>query len=161
MSPYEKLLAALLAAKVEFAVIGGLACALCGWSRATVDIDLLVRHERANIERVLACLRGYGTGAARELTPDDFTDEPGAIRVMEGFAIDVFVRIVGLSYDDLVADIALTDIDAGGIPLRVPHLNAQALIKIKSASVREQDRFDVSALRRIVAGERLDTQWPS
>lgn len=126
MSPYEKLLAALLAAKVQFAVIGGLACALCGWSRATVDIDLLVRHESTNIERVLTCLSDYGTGAARELTPDDFTDEPGAIRVMEGFAIDIFVRN-----------------------------------KIKSASIREQDRFDVAVLRRIVAGERLDTQWPS
>ncbi len=129
MNQHKKLLAALLTAKVECAVIGGLACALCGWTRATVDIDVLVRHERANITRLLTC--------------------------------DIFVRIAGLSYDDLGADIELTTIDAGGSPLRVPHLNAQALIKIKPASVREQDRFDVAALRRIAAGERLDTPWPS
>lgn len=155
MSPYEKLLAALLAANVDFALIGGLACSLCGWTRATVDIDLLVRRERGNIERLLACLSAYGTGAAKELAPEDFTDEPGAIRVMEDFAIDIFVRIAGMSYDDLAASVIVTDVTVENGHLQVPHVNAHALIEIKSASVREQDRFDVAALRRIVAGERL------
>ena len=52
------LIGALEAAGADYAVCGGLAMAIHGLPRATVDIDLVVPPSAA--ERVLACARGLG-----------------------------------------------------------------------------------------------------
>jgi hypothetical protein len=46
-SRFEKLLAALVASRVDFAVVGGVAVIFNGYPRLTLDADILV-HERAS-----------------------------------------------------------------------------------------------------------------
>jgi hypothetical protein len=66
---------------------------LCEYVRATEDVDILVQADRANVERLLECLQGFGKGAAGELDPEDFTLEEGAIRVIEDFPLDIFTQM--------------------------------------------------------------------
>jgi hypothetical protein len=65
-SPFEKLLADLAKAGIDFAVVGGVAVSLNGFVRATDDLDILVSEEPQNIQNLLARLSQWGEGWARE-----------------------------------------------------------------------------------------------
>jgi len=145
---FAKLLARLADAEVRFLVVGGIAVALNGYVRFTEDVDILVEDSPENIRLMLASLATYGEGFACELTIEDFTDEEGAIRIVEeteGCQIDVFTRMSGLRYADLIAD--AVPFEANG--RLAQHASRAALIRLKSGSVREKDRMDVAALTRL------------
>jgi len=142
-TPYEKLLAKLVRAEVKFMIVGGVAVALNGFVRTTEDIDILIEASAENVTRLLDELRNFGEGHARELSPADFSDSEGAIRIIEDFPLDVFTMMRGKRYADLVGSTKTTRID----DVEVRYLNSEALIALKSDSQRDQDRIDVSALR--------------
>ena len=150
MNTFEKLLADLVAARVEFVTVGALACAFNGWVRSTLDVDILVRRTPDNIARLLGCLARVGEGAAKELSWNDFTDEPGAVRVIEDFPIDLFVRMAGLTYEDVIADAKYCEVPAADGCVRIPYADAETMVRIKSSSQREHDKFDVLALQQII-----------
>jgi len=144
-TPYEKLLAKLARAEVKFIIVGGVAVALNGFVRTTEDVDILIESSADNVARLLDALGNFGEGHARELSPTDFGDSEGAIRIIEEFPLDVFTIMRGNRYADLVSGTKSTRID----DVNVRYLNAEALIALKSDSQRDQDRIDVSALRSL------------
>ncbi len=144
-TPYEKLLAKLARAEVKFIIVGGVAVALNGFVRTTEDVAILIEASAANVARLLDELANFGEGFARELTPADFSDSEGAIRIIEDFPLDVFTIMRGRRYADLVGATKTTRID----DVDVRYLNAEALIALKSDSLRDQDRIDVSALQSL------------
>jgi hypothetical protein len=144
-TPYEKLLAKLARAEVKFIIVGGVAVALNGFVRTTEDVDILIEASADNVGRLLDELEEFGEGYARELSPADFSDSEGAIRIIEDFPLDVFTIMRAKRYADLVGATKTTRID----DVDVPYLNAGALIALKSNSQRDQDRIDVSALRSL------------
>ena len=146
LSQYGKLLVALSAAGIDYAVVGGLAVIFNGYPRFTLDADVIVEDSSENIERLLAVLRDWGEGWARELTLEDFTPEEGAVRVAEEFELDLFTRLRGLSWRDFQP--RLRFLDHAGI--RIPYLGPEDLIHCKAGSVREKDQLDVIALQKII-----------
>jgi hypothetical protein len=144
--PFESVLVALTRAEVRYLVVGGVACVLNGYVRTTEDVDLLVDAEPENVRRLLAALATVGEGHARELDVADFTDEEGAIRLVEDFPIDLFTRMGGKRYADLVP---YRRIHAGAAP--IPFVDAEGLILLKAPSHRPQDQADVAALRALRA----------
>ncbi len=144
-TPFESLLVDLVRAGVEFAVVGGVAVSLNGFVRSTDDLDILVDENPDNIRKLLACLRGWGEGWARELTPDDFRPQEGSVRVTEDFELDIFTRMRGHSLAGFHSHVRR--LDASGVA--IPCLDAEALIQLKRDSWREKDRIDVEALTRI------------
>ena len=82
---------------------------------------------------------------ARKVSPADFSDSEGAIRIIEDVPLDVFTIMRGKCYADLFGATKTTRID----DVVVRYLNAKALIALKSDSQREQDRIDVSALQSL------------
>jgi predicted nucleotidyltransferase len=144
-TPYEKLLAKLARAEVKFIIVGGVAVALNGFVRTTEDVDILIEASADNVGRLLDELGDFGEGYARELSPTDFSDSEGAIRIIEDFPLDVFTIMRAKRYADLVGATKTTRID----DVDVRYLNAEALIALKSNSRRDQDRIDVSALRSL------------
>lgn len=149
-SRFEKLLVALVADGVDFAVVGGLAVIFNGYPRLTLDADILVDPGPENLRKLLACLAGWGEGWARELKPEDFIYEQGAIRVMEEFDLDIFTRLRGRSLDDFRP--RLRHLETGGV--RIPYLSPEDLIFLKQDSWRDKDKLDVQALREIIAREK-------
>ena len=149
MNPFEELLVSLVDGGVRFVTVGGLACAFNGHVRATQDVDVLVSAEHDNLERLLSVLADFGEGHARELTPADFPLEPGAVRIHEAFPLDVFTLMMELRYEDLRPHVRVHPLSGRDIP----YLDARGLIRLKGASARERDRFDVLALTALIDGD--------
>lgn len=149
ISQFEKLLADLARHGVDFAVVGGLAVILNGYPRLTVDADIIAHNSPENLGKLLGCLRNWGEGWARELSIEDFALEEGAVRVMEEFDLDIFVRMRGKTLDDFRTN--LRYLDSSGT--RIPYLSPADLIFLKEGSWREKDQLDVSALKEICARE--------
>lgn len=147
-TPYEKLLAKLARAEVKFIIVGAVAVALNGFVRTTEDLDILIESSAENVTRLLGKLRDFGEGHARKLSPVDFGESEGAVRIIEDFPLDVFTMMRGKRYSDLVASTKSTRID----DVDVRYLDAEALIALKRDSQRDQDRIDVSALRLLQNG---------
>jgi hypothetical protein len=146
METFEELLAELGRSGVRFILVGGLAVALCGYVRTTMDVDILVEASKENVVRLLDSLRSFGEGSARELSPDEFTLEEGAIRVIEHFTLDLFTVMSGKTYADLLP---LTEThEAGGASIR--YLGPEGLLILKKPSLRPQDQLDVLALTEIL-----------
>ncbi len=143
LNPFEKLLVGLAEANVEFITVGGMACVMNGYVRATEDVDILINKTSINIKKLLSFLSQYGEGFGAELTEADFNDEEGAIRVIEEFPIDIFVVMGGRHYEDLRKYVEIIRIHEHPISF----LNPEGLVLLKSNSVREKDRIDVLHLR--------------
>jgi hypothetical protein len=78
MNPdFRDLLAAFNARGVDFLIVGAHALAAHGLVRATKDLDVWVRPEPLNAERVLAALADFGA-PLQDLTVDDLS-KPGLI----------------------------------------------------------------------------------
>ena len=148
-SRFEKLLAALVTSRVDFAVVGGLAVIFNGYPRLTLDADILVHDAPDNLRRLLDCLAGWGEGWARELKPEDFAPEEGSIRVMEEFDLDIFTRMRGKALDDFRPRLRYLETAA----VRIPYLSPSDLIFLKQDSWREKDKLDVLALREVLNRE--------
>lgn len=141
-SPFVKLLADLVEADISFVTVGGLACAFNGHVRVTEDVDILVQRSVNNVETLLYSLLAFGEGHARELVYADFADEEGAIRIVEDFPLDVFVRMGGRSYEDLACHIRHWSLGE----LMIPYLDIDGLLLLKGESLRQKDKLDVLAL---------------
>jgi hypothetical protein len=144
--PFAGALAALSRAEVRYLVVGGVACALNGLVRTTEDVDLLIDADPANVRRLIDALATLGDGHDRELRVQDFGDEEGAVRLVEDFPIDLFTRMGGRRYADMLRFARTSD----GEPA-IPFVDAEGLILLKSGSRRPQDRLDVEALQRLRA----------
>ena len=150
ISRFEKLLANLVRARVDFAVVGGVAVILSGYDRNTRDLDIILHPDPENISRLLAFLATWGEGFARELTLSDFqTLEEGCLRIMEEFELDIFVRMRGRSLDEFRPRLRYVQSD----DVRIPVIAPKDLIYCKETSWRDKDKIDVSALREIVKRE--------
>jgi hypothetical protein len=149
VNTFEGLLALLAGSGVRFTLVGGLAVSLNGFVRTTEDMDILVDDDPGNLERLLNSLRQFGQGYAAELTPADFIDEEGALRIREEFDLDIFVRMRGHKYGDLIPYIRIHAMKDG---TQIPYLGFDGLLLLKSGSFREKDQIDVAALSRAVGG---------
>jgi len=147
---FAKLLARLADHDVRFIVVGGIAVTLQGYVRLTEDVDILLDLSAENIANFLSCMAGFGEGFARELSIDDFDDSEGAIRIVEiseQIQMDIFTRMSGFHYSDVI-----TDADRFELGTRtIRFASKTALIRWKENSVREKDRLDAMALRKLIA----------
>ena len=146
MKTFEELLEGLSKSNIDYILVGGLAVDICGFSRVTMDVDIIVEMSKENIEKLLSCLELFGEGSARELNLEDFPLEEGCIRIVEEFPLDVFTLIRGHTYQVLLpySDIFVTERD-----VNIRYLNAEGLIKLKEGSIRPKDQLDVQELRKI------------
>jgi hypothetical protein len=145
---FEKLLVLLAERGVKFIVVGGIAVTLQGYVRFTEDVDLLIEDSAENIGLLLATLSGYGEGFASELTPADFYEGEGAIRIVEETEqcqIDIFTRMTGRRYADVIVDADTWMLRE----LSIRYASKASLIGWKENSVREKDKLDAMALRKL------------
>ena len=147
--PYERLLVALVRSGVDFAAVGGVAISLNGFVRATEDVDIIVGNDPENLRKLIECLKGWGEGWARELKPEDFTIEAGAVRLIEDFGLDMFVSMREKKLEDFRP--RLRYLETSGV--NIPYLAPEDLIFLKQDSWRDKDKLDVQAMREIIARE--------
>jgi hypothetical protein len=144
---FRDLLLALADAGAEFVILGGHAVAFHGHPRATKDLDVLVRANRQNAERVYRALAAFGAPLSQfEVGEADFVTYDGVLQMgVPPLRIDILNRADGITFDEAVADGAGFELEGRKIPV----IGRLALLKNKKAAGREQDLADVKALVRI------------
>ena len=135
--------AALNDAGAKYLVIGGVACVLHGYARATSDVDILIERTAANAQRVLDGLATVGYGFAREWGAEEILKRPITV-IGDDPAVDVFTVAWRVEYEQ-AAPSALT-IDVDGVP--IPVISIEDLIETKRTG-RLQDAADIEVLEEI------------
>lgn len=138
-------LAAFVAAKVEFAVVGGVAVNAHGYSRATNDLDVFIRPTEENARAAFDAL--LGTGFALEgLAPSDLLDDEENVRLGPAEDhIDILASIGELPFDQVWRNRVETDVEG----LLVPLISKADLIANKRQVGRLRDLADVEELELI------------
>ena len=137
-----ELLALFRAKGVEFLVVGGHAVAFHGRPRLTEDLDLFVRPDRSNGERIVDALREFGFGAL-DITPVDFQADDRVIQLGRApNRVDLLTRLYGVEFDTAWERRVPADMD--GIPVWM--ISRVDLIANKRATGRTQDKADAEFL---------------
>ena len=147
-------LAALDRFNVAYVLVGGFALGLHGLIRATEDIDLFVRPEKDNIERLKDALRSvWDDPSIEDILAEDLLGEYPAVRYgpPEGPALDIIARLgEEIRFESLSAE--TVEIEGVRVRLATP----ATLYQMKRDTVRPIDRQDARALN-----ERFDLDDPA
>ena len=82
--------------QVEYAVFGAVALGLHGLARATADLDLFIRPDARNVERLKAALRMiFDDPNIKDITAEDLCGDYPAVRYYppDGFVFDILTRV--------------------------------------------------------------------
>lgn len=134
---------ALNAAGARYLVIGGVACILHGYARATTDVDILIERTPENARRVLDGLSTVGYGFAREWRPDEILRRPITV-IGDDPAVDIFTVAWSVKYAGAVARSSVAQVEGVEIPL----IGLDDLIETKRTG-RPLDATDIEALEEI------------
>ncbi len=144
---HQMWLKAMLDAKVDFIVIGGYSVVFHGYRRTTGDMDIWLKPDNANRDKLLPVLLNAGFD-------EDDVRYIGQIDFAEHFAfnigdmpdkIDFLTRINLITYDEADAQKIMADVDG----LQVPFLHMNHLILSKLNTGRAKDKADVEMLQKI------------
>ena len=140
---------ALVAARVDFLVVGAFALAQHGLLRATADIDFVVRASPENAQRVVEALRAFGAPLASVGVSETDFASPGQTYQMgiKPRRIDILTELSGVTFDEAWNDRHTREV----FGRQVPFIGVAALRKNKIASGRPKDLADAAW---------LDTTYP-
>ena len=143
MSPdFRELLLEFNAASVEYLVVGAHALAVYGHVRATKDLDVWIRPDSENADKVIAALTSFGAPLT-ELLPEDLTRPDTVFQIgIEPLRIDLLTAINGVGFAEAWKDRFETRF--ADVPVNV--ISRAHLIKNKLSTNRLQDRADVEHL---------------
>ena len=160
--PYREILSALVEAKVDFIVGGGVACVLQGVERVTMDVDLAVLMSPANLDQFVQVMERLKLLPRVPIPPRDLLD-PLVVRqiIEEKHAlvftfldfdrptrqVDIFLR-PELAYGKLLPDTELLRLD--NFSLRVLTKAKLLEIKLGIQPPRTKDILDIAYLRQHV-----------
>lgn len=127
-----------------FLVVGAHALAVHGHVRATGDLDIWIRPDPENAERVWRALVRFGAPVeAMGLTIPDLSRAGTVYQIgLPPRRIDILTEISGVDFDEAwPSRVAETVGD-----LQVPFLGREALVRNKKATGRTKDLADVESL---------------
>ncbi len=156
---YEDVFRELDRRRIRYVVVGGVALVLHGVIRLTVDLDLMVQLERANLVAFVEAMETLGYRPRVPVTAREFVEPENRERwraekgmavfsffhpVSHGKLIDVFIDE---PIDFQEVDQAKTIIKAAD--LRIPVISIPHLKRLKTIAGRAQDLADIEALEAI------------
>jgi hypothetical protein len=130
--------------EVDYVIVGAFAVAWHGYPRYTADLDILIRPDKPNAERVLATLAQFGFGGLGILA-DDLTTAGKVIQLgVKPNRIDLLTSVSGVAFEEVWATRVEGVLD--GIP--VQYIGRSALIRNKQSTGRAKDRGDAEELKK-------------
>ena len=127
----------------KYVVIGGIACALHGYVRATTDVDILIERTLPNARRVLDAVSRLGFGFANEWLPKEILARPVTV-IGDDPQIDIFTVAWSMKYEQAVKRSSVVEVE--GVP--IPLIGIDDLIETKRTG-RPLDAADLEALEEI------------
>ena len=149
----RRILQSLVAARVDFVVIGGIAVVVTGYVRMTRDLDIAFAGDARNLRALGSVLskidsRLRGVEEDVPFVADERTLAGVQMLTLETSLgwLDVHRQVAGISsYEELKSEAQVVDLE--GISVRVASLDH--LLAMKRAAGRPQDHLDVEALEAI------------
>ena len=153
------LLATLCAANIDYVLVGGLAVALHGYQRVTMDVDVVLAMDDENLAKFVDCAKSANLKPVLPVPVESLRDaalidrwhgekamQVFALRGPDAMAtvIDVLVRPV-VSFDQLKRNAITKSIGS----LSVPVASIDDLIILKTGTGRSKDVLDIEELRKI------------
>ena len=139
---FRDLLALLNEHDVDFMIVGGYALAFHGAPRFTGDIDIYVRPDRDNAERILAALAEFGFGSL-DLAIEDFQNPNKVIQLgVPPVRVDIITSITGVTWNEASSN------KSPGVygDKSVFYLGKKQFLANKRATGRKKDLADIEAL---------------
>jgi predicted nucleotidyltransferase len=147
---HQKILHCLLNHQVEFILIGGYAINYYGYNRTTGDMDIWLKPDNTNKERLINALRSmnFEDEGLEIISTWDFT-------IAQKFYIgeknqpdrtDFMTQISGINYSEAEKEVKEFETDG----LRLPLIHINHLIINKKSSGRLKDLADVEKLEKIL-----------
>ena len=131
----------------NYMVVGGFAVNQHGFTRATMDIDVLIDDSPENQLRAKKALEVLPDKAVLELGEDDLRNYV-VVRICDEVVVDLMTLACGISYRDGESEIQVFTID--GVP--IPFASAKLLLRTKQ-TFREKDAEDRMFLEAKIARE--------
>jgi len=130
--------------EIEYAVCGGLALSIHGFSRATFDIDILIRPESLN--RSCELVKRFGF----DIHGLDVSFRERAVEIRRVSKIDEDGEILSLDFllvTPKVEDVwaSRQTIDFRGSPMSI--VSREGLIRMKQLAGRDKDLIDIDRIR--------------
>ena len=155
---YQEIFTALNKSKVNYAVCGGFAVIFYGYTRLTMDLDLIVSLEKNNLEKIWNVLIGLNYKPQIPIKKEEFVDKD----TLNNFSKEKEMKVV--SFYNTKEHFKVVDIGVN-LPniekildkknnekingLRVPIIRINDLIKMKEDLARPRDIVDVENLKKI------------
>ena len=139
---FRDLLALFNAHEADYIMIGAHALAYHGAPRYTGDMDILVRPDSENAQRILGALQEFGFGSVG-LTVGDFAVGDKVVQLgVAPIRVDILTSITGVSWEEAAAGKA-----AGAYgDVAVHYLGRKEFMANKRAIGRKKDLADLEAL---------------
>jgi nitrogen regulatory protein PII len=139
----EKLLKLLKENRVKFVIIGATAFPVHGYSRATLDIDILIKPDKDNAKRTLKALKKFGYNIT-DLTVEDLLTKKVLIRQYL-IETDIHPVVTGTTFEKVWNN----KVKARFGDTYVWFASLDDLIKMKKTASRSKDIEDLKYLRRL------------
>jgi hypothetical protein len=139
---FKELLELYNAHGVDYLIVGGYALAFYGAPRFTGDLDILVKPDHDNAQRILAALSDFGFGSLG-LTQEDFIRPERVVQLgLPPVRIDIMTTLTGVAWPEAWAG------KESGLfgDVTVGFLGRQQLVANKRALGRKRDLADLEAL---------------
>ena len=136
----EKLLKLLKENRVKFVIIGATAFPVHGYSRATLDIDIFIKPEKANAKRTWKALKQFGYDVA-DLTIDELLTKKVLIRQYR-VETDIHPNVKGATFEKVWGN----KVKAKFGQTFAWFASLDDLIKMKKAAGRPKDKEDLKYL---------------
>ncbi|MCP5103008.1 MAG: hypothetical protein GY950_06505 [bacterium] len=138
---------------VEYILVGGVAVILHGIERLTRDIDIFVKMEHSNIERLRNALHSlFDDQSIDEITLEEL-QVYSVIRfgVSDDFCVDIMARIGEVAvYEDLEFEIIRHE------DLNIRIATPETLYDLKKNTIRHKDKFDAAYLLDLIKTKQRD-----
>ena len=139
---FKDLLALFNEHKIDYMIVGAYALAFHGAPRYTGDIDILVRPDPLNAQRIMGALNKFGFGLVG-LKAEDFETPDKVIQLgVPPVRVDIVTSITGVSWEEALS--GRVEGKYGDIP--VYYIGRQQFISNKQALRRKKDLADLEAL---------------
>ena len=139
---FRDLLVLLNEHEVDFMIVGSYALAFHGAPRFTGDIDIYVRPDHDNAERILRALTDFGFGSLG-LVVDDFQNQNKVTQLgVPPVRVDIITSITGVTWEN--ASSGKCPGAYGDVP--VFYIGKEEFLVNKQSIGRKKDLADVEAL---------------
>ena len=144
---FKQLLVLLNKHRVSFMLIGGYAVIYYGYQRTTTDMDIWLKPDNANRDKLIPALKEYGieSESLKLVSNLDFNEVQFFFFGKKPRRIDFLNRINGVTFDEAEKEVNHFPLQN----IQVPIIQYEHLILSKISNERIKDKADVEELQRI------------